>query len=706
MCPTSSSASSHGPSGNDGQSTPRATRVTFAQTTMSTASSSGSIKTGVIRDSPQSKLPFTRSGIIRGLLVGNGPDGRVDDESLTREAKNIFNRITCQADADTMSRLQFIKALQEDRTVAQFVLPGIDCRSLFEDEDSYEAAHFLYNYMSKGRRRVRFEEFLANFQNTKANASNSADLRKIFDLLDVNRDNRISRHELLLVVMRDLTVYDFMLRDADVGPNGDDEEISNAVDDVYKAICGDAKFFDFADFVSYFRSIARIHGCGLHQPVLRSEKRALVIGPGFNVQVNPAQSHLVMQSGFQVHWCHNIPTPEERCPLLLNHVSAIRDCIDRIRPDVLVAASVGGAYLTALWQTGYWRGPTVMINAHPSCRELPADVPIIVAHGDQDGVFHYPRQALESMISTGSPNMCFLYYSSTCGRLPTGHTPRVGDQHQMATLGLYDCLPRLMESVLCPEGPELHMTRTWVDRLLPERLEAEKFLGYTPYKLRQFWVSPTRKTIGPQEMLFDVPQSSLEHRMVEGAFRSSSADPSAYGPAGREQWARMRLLRIQRIENCLQQDGGIQAYYNSVRTSFESMGVEFVPGIHTRWLFHGSRDTNSIIHNPIQGFQPLASGSAGAAVWGRGTYFARDAEYVASGPFCGPPSPDGTRRMLMCLVTTGLSCAGDANHNGILPMRQGTHRYNSSVDALVSPEIFIIQHPGAAYPAYVLTFAC
>jgi len=629
----------------------------------------------------------------------------MDDAELTREARNIFSRIVGEVDTDTMSRLQFVRALAEDRTVASFVLPGIDGTTVMEDEDAYEAAHFLYNHMSRGRRRVRFNEFLANFQNTKANASNADELRAIFERLDANNDNRISRHELLSVVTHDQTVYDFLLRDADVGPAGDDEAISNAVDDVYKAMCGDSKYFDFADFVAYFRSIARIHGCGLHAPIDRAQKRVLIIGPGFGTQMNPAQTHVVMNAGFQVHWCHNVPNPEDSSCMILPHVGKIREQIDQFRPDLVVCGSKGGAYAVALWQTGYWRGPTVLINAHPTCQELPSDVPIVICHGDQDPIYKRPRAELEALIATGSPNMCFLYYSSTCGRLASGHTPRVGDQHNMASLVQFECLPRLMDSALCREGPELHMVRTWPERLTDQRLEAEKFLGMTPSKLRQFWVSPGRKSVGNQDFLFDVPTSSMEFRMVATAFRSSSSDASAYGPTAREQWSRMRLSKIQRIENSMQQDGGIQSYYNSVRSSFEAMGLEFVPGVHTRWLFHGSRDTDSIVSNPIQGFQPLASGSAGASVWGRGTYFARDAEYVASGPFCGAPSPDGTRRMLMCLVTTGMSCAGDPNQNGILPMRREPHRYNSSVDSLASPEIFIVQHPGAAYPAYVLTFA-
>mmetsp|Transcript_61334 Transcript_61334/g.154829 ORF Transcript_61334/g.154829 Transcript_61334/m.154829 type:complete len:824 (+) Transcript_61334:130-2601(+) len=643
----------------------------------------------------------TRSFVLRSLPRGSGPNGQVDDAEVAKEAQNIFDRIV-KGESDTMSRLQFIRALVDDKTVASFVLPGIDGARLFEDEDAHEAAHHLFNDISRGRRRIRFNEFLANFQNSKTKASNATELREVFDLFDVNKDNRISRHELLLAVKRDQKVRDLMLRESEANLE-EEEELSDAVDDVYKAICGDSKYFDFADFVGYFRSIAKLQACALHQPIIRSEKRVLIIGPGFGAQLNPAQTQAVMQGGFQVHWVHGIPNPEEAEFDMLRHVSTVKEAINNTRPDLLMCGSKGGGYVVACWKMGFWRGPTLMINAHPQCQELPADLPIVITHGDQDPVYPRPRAELEALIATGSPNMCFLYYSSTSGRLASGHTPRMGDQHNMASLIPFETLPRLMESALSPEGPELHMMRTWLERLHPQRVEAEKHLGYTPQKMKQFWISPKRLSAtmarSDNGNLYDVPAQSLEAQLVSTVFTAQAKDPSTYGSV-----PSLRIVRIQRIENAGQEDAGVIPYYNSVRGSCESMGVEFVPGVHTRWLFHGSSAIDSIISNPIQGFQPLASGTQGEAVWGKGTYFARDASYVAAGPFCGARAPDGTRRMLVCLVTTGMSCAGDPANFGVLPVRRAPHRYNSSVDSLSSPEIFIIQHPGAAYPAYVVTF--
>jgi len=122
-------------------------------------------------------------------------------------------------------------------------------------------------------------------------------------------------------------------------------------------------------------------------------------------------------------------------------------------------------------------------------------------------------------------------------------------------------------------------------------------------------------------------------------------------------------------------------------------------------MFHGTGALEEIINDPITGFQPLASGVRMGSLWGAGTYFARDAKYVVNSNFC-QPGPDGLKQMIVALVTTGIPCLGAPEQKGILPYRNGKapYKYNSSVDSLSSPEIFITQQPSAAYPAYVITF--
>merc|ERR1719341_2929783 len=131
--------------------------------------------------------------------------------------------------------------------------------------------------------------------------------------------------------------------------------------------------------------------------------KVLIIGPGFGAQLNPAQTQIVMQAGFQIHWIHDIPNPEDDNFNVLPHASKIRDRITALKPDLVMCGSKGGIYGVAIWQMGYWRGPTVLINAHPACSELPRDVPIVITHGDQDPVYPRPREELERLIATGSP---------------------------------------------------------------------------------------------------------------------------------------------------------------------------------------------------------------------------------------------------------------------------------------------------------------
>lgn len=250
------------------------------------------------------------------------------------------------------------------------------------------------------------------------------------------------------------------------------------------------------------------------------------------------------------------------------------------------------------------------------------------------------------------------------------------------------------------------MVRTWRERLSEERLDSESWLGYTPDQLRRNWSSHHHKGMDDRK-LFDVPCNSEEFQRVAAIFQAAPKEPPSYMLSPHATWDRVQILRLQRIENGMQMDGSTQPYQASLRSSLEDQDVDFEPGVHTCWAFHGTDDDalESIVNDPVAGFQPLVSGSKGATLWGLGTYFAREAKYVADGGFCKQPRADGTRRMLMCLLSTGMPCLGDPQHKGVLPFRQRPHRHHSSVDSLSSPEIYIVQHPGAAHPAYLITFA-
>jgi len=173
-------------------------------------------------------------------------------------------------------------------------------------------------------------------------------------------------------------------------------------------------------------------------------------------------------------------------------------------------------------------------------------------------------------------------------------------------------------------------------------------------------------------------------------------------------WECVKIQKIERVENAFQEEGCVRPYFNAVERSLERQGLEYEPGLHTRWAFHGTSAVESIVSDPVSGFQPLMSGvranAMSPSLWGLGTYFARDSKYAYDGGFC-QVAADGSRKALMCLVANGMPCLGDPHHRGSLPVRCGRHRYNSSVDSLSNPEIFVTQASGAAYPAYVISFA-
>jgi hypothetical protein len=280
------------------------------------------------------------------------------------------------------------------------------------------------------------------------------------------------------------------------------------------------------------------------------------------------------------------------------------------------------------------------------------------------------------------------------------------DSHGMQSLARHDCLPRLVDASLCPDGAELHMLRSWRERLGDERQEAEDWLGFSLQRLQRRWVSPGGRGLDDQK-LFEVPIDSQEFRHVEATFRAPPREDAALPGGPQEAWDRVKVVAVHRVENGRSLERSERPYCASVRKSVEDQGMAFEPGTHTRWTFHGADagSTESIINDPMSGFKPLAATGFGGSPWGSGLYFARDARHIAMGGHCGAPATDGTRCMLMCLVTTGAPCLGDPKHIGVLPMRSAPHRYHSSVDSLSSPETHVLQHHGAAHAAYLISFA-
>lgn len=653
---------------------------------------------------PLSPLPTSKNA-VRAKAKEEGIGTEDEEVDVDPEVLDVYNRIDTKLEG-SFSKLDFFAAMQRDATVNRFVLPGFDSSRLLSDERSYDAVDAVFEAMAGGKQRIDVLDLAAHIRKVRAEKTpKTKEIRTIFNRIDADGSGSISKLEFVAAMQQDAEVDEFVLPGVDSSQVMNDEWSFNAVDAAFEAIAGGKKRIEYSDFERYFHTTIACASPVARAVSDRTMRRIFIIGPGFGREMNPYQGRLIEEAGFQVHWCSTIPNPEQPNFPVSMYLGQITAEIDWFQPDLVACASKGGVYIVALWQMGFWRGPTVLINAHPSCKRLPEGVPVVLAHGANDEVYPTSRADLERLISTGSENMCFLYYTANSGQVSPGMLTRGGDAHNMESLLHHDCLPRLIDAALCPEGPEVHMVRTWRTQRSFERLEAERWLGYRPERLRERWASRGRRGRDEQQ-LFEVPPTSEEFHQVARVFKAMPRDTAAYLLAPPEVWQRVQVLRVERVENGLQEEGSFRPYYDALHRSFADQGIECEPGVHTCWAFHGAdaSATESIITNPVAGFQPLASGSRNAALWGSGTYFARDANYVADSHFCGQPAADGSRQMLMCLLMIGMPCMGDPHHRGVLPFRCKPHRYNSSVDSLSSPEIYIVQHPGAAYPAYLVTF--
>ena len=93
-----------------------------------------------------------------------------------------------------------------------------------------------------------------------------------------------------------------------------------------------------------------------------------------------------------------------------------------------------------------------------------------------------------------------------------------------------------------------------------------------------------------------------------------------------------------------------------------------------------------------------------ATSYGRGVYFARDASYSASNTY-SPRDSSYNKHMFLARVLTGEYAPGYSTD--IEPQPKSTDNkdlYDSSVDNVQNPRIFVIFHDTQAYPEYLITF--
>ena len=202
---------------------------------------------------------------------------------------------------------------------------------------------------------------------------------------------------------------------------------------------------------------------------------------------------------------------------------------------------------------------------------------------------------------------------------------------------------------------------------------------------RSSWCSRNQEGLDPNK-LFDVSRDTQEYATITALFHATLPNLS--------------LDTVLRVEN------GAQHELYSVHKSNirKELGSRFDEARMVRLLFHGTSEQaiDNIINSDDAGLLPMLSATTTGAIYGDGTYFARDAVYSMDYA-CNLPS--GQRKMLVAKVVVGLWTKG---HQGMksMPLLPGEQfrKYHALVNDEANPSIFVVQHSSQAYPAYLLVF--
>jgi len=120
-------------------------------------------------------------------------------------------------------------------------------------------------------------------------------------------------------------------------------------------------------------------------------------------------------------------------------------------------------------------------------------------------------------------------------------------------------------------------------------------------------------------------------------------------------------------------------------------------------LFHGTAEdsVDKIVargFNRIFGFKEVNRNAM--TKYGKGVYFAVNSKYSLD---YTSPNSTGERHMFLCRVLVGEYCLGREDQP-TPDVRSGTELYDSTVNNLQDPTIFVTYNDSQAYPEYIVTF--
>jgi len=157
----------------------------------------------------------------------------------------------------------------------------------------------------------------------------------------------------------------------------------------------------------------------------------------------------------------------------------------------------------------------------------------------------------------------------------------------------------------------------------------------------------------------------------------------------------VQILQIERIEN-----RGLWRLYVAKQRDMKERG-DLKHG--EMQLFHGT-DEKTVPKIINAAFNRSFCGK-NATLYGKGVYFAREAEYSARDAY-SRPNTKGEKHMFLCRVLVGVYTLGNNTMNVPPPRKDSDvdRPFDSTVDNEATPSIFVTYHDAQAYPEYLITF--
>ena len=192
---------------------------------------------------------------------------------------------------------------------------------------------------------------------------------------------------------------------------------------------------------------------------------------------------------------------------------------------------------------------------------------------------------------------------------------------------------------------------------------------------------------------FPVDPGSEEYARVETAFMLTLFDPTR--GLHRNQFTIQSVERIQNMD--------LWNLYVAKRKSIcGRKSPKDAQKLVRNWLFHGC--SGDVTDEIVQGGFNRSFVGRHKTAYGKGIYFARDASY-STYPLYSERDANGVQSIFLARVVVGEYCRGV--ENALVPaVRDATTHahYDSTVDNVRDPSIFVTYNDAQAYPEYLIKF--